>query len=97
MPRYKLTLYITGDTPRAQAAIANLRRLCNDQLRDYEVVVVDVLERPDLAEEHKILATPTLVKHLPPPLRRIIGDLSNTEQVLAGLNLSTIPDDEEAS
>jgi circadian clock protein KaiB len=91
MARYRLTLYITGDTPRAQAAVANLRRLCDEQLKDeYEVDVVDVLERPDLAEEHKILATPTLIKHLPPPLRRIIGDLSDVEQVLTGLDLTQL-------
>ena len=88
MAKYLLKLYVTGQTPRAQRAIANLRRLCDSELAgSYEMVVIDVLERPQLAEDEKILATPTLVKELPPPIRRIIGDLSDSEKVLLGLDL----------
>lgn len=88
MSRHLMKLYITGNTPRAERAIANLRRICEQELAGrYEMVVVDVLERPQLAEDERILATPTLIKQLPPPLRRIIGDLSDTEKVLLGLDL----------
>jgi circadian clock protein KaiB len=86
--KYLLKLYITGQTPRSQQAIANLRRLCQEELGGrYEMLVIDVLERPQLAEDEKILATPTVVKELPTPIRRIIGDLSDTEKVLLGLDL----------
>lgn len=88
MEKYLLKLYVTGQTPRAQRAIDDLRRICDAELPgSYEVVVVDVLEQPQLAEDEKILATPTLVKELPPPTRRIIGDLSDSEKVLRGLDL----------
>jgi circadian clock protein KaiB len=84
-----LRLYVTGRTPRAERAIANLRRICDEDLRgQYEMQVIDVLEHPQLAEDEKILATPTLIKQLPPPLRRIIGDLSDKERVLLGLDFS---------
>lgn len=87
-PKYTLKLYITGQTPRSERAITNLRRLCETQLAgNYDVVVIDVLERPQLAEDEKILATPTLVREAPPPRRRIIGDLSDTAKVLTGLDL----------
>ena len=88
MDRFVLRLYVTGNTPRSVRAIENLRRICAEELADrYQMVVVDVLERPQLAEEERILATPTLVKELPPPMRRIIGDLSDHEKVLVGLDL----------
>jgi len=88
MENFILKLYVTGTTPNSERAIANLRRLCEEELDEkYEVIVIDVLERPQLAEDEKILATPTLVKALPPPLRRVIGDLSDTEKVLLGLDL----------
>ncbi len=88
MDKYILKLYITGHTPRADEAIRNMKRICAEKLdENYELVVVDVLEQPQLAEEEKILATPTLIKILPPPLRRIIGDLSDTEKVIIGLDL----------
>ncbi|GIX48608.1 MAG: hypothetical protein KatS3mg131_2819 [Candidatus Tectimicrobiota bacterium] len=88
MSKYLLKLYITGRTPRSELAIRNLRRLCAEELQgQYELVIIDVLERPELAEAAKILATPTLSKELPPPLRRIIGDLSDRERVLLGLEL----------
>lgn len=83
-----LKLYITGRTPRAERAIDNLRRLCKDELEGcYEVEIIDVLEHPQLAENDRILATPTLIKQLPPPLRRVIGDLSNSDKVLLGLDV----------
>lgn len=88
MKNYVLKLYVTGNTPRSQRAIANLRRICEEELDEsYQMVVIDVLERPQLAEDEKILATPTLIKQLPPPLRRIIGDLSDVDKVLLGLDI----------
>jgi circadian clock protein KaiB len=88
MSTYLLKLYVTGQTPRSRRAIENLRRICEEELRgQYEMHVIDVLERPQLAEDEKILATPTVVKELPMPIRRIIGDLSDAEKVLLGLDL----------
>jgi circadian clock protein KaiB len=88
LPTYLLRLYVTGTSPRAQVAIANLRRICEQELRgQYELEVIDVLEHPEEAEREKILATPTLIKQLPPPLRRVIGDLSDKEKVLLGLEV----------
>jgi circadian clock protein KaiB len=83
-----LRLYVMGHTPRSQHAIVNIERICEEKLQGrYRLEIIDVLERPQLAEDEKILATPTLVKELPPPLRRIIGDLSDKELVLMGLDL----------
>ena len=83
-----LKLYITGHTPKSERAIANMKSVCEKELAgQYELVIIDVLERPQLAEDEKILATPTLIKVLPPPLARVIGDLSDTEKVLIGLNM----------
>ncbi|MGO8899152.1 MAG: circadian clock protein KaiB, partial [Isosphaeraceae bacterium] len=88
MDKYVIKLYVTGQTHRSQRAIDNLRRICEEELRgQYDLVVIDVLERPQLAEDERILATPTVVKELPPPIRRIIGDLSDAERVLVGLDL----------
>jgi circadian clock protein KaiB len=88
LERYLLKLYITGQSPRAERAIANLRRLCKEDLDGrYEIEIIDVLEHPQLAEDDRILATPTLIKQLPPPLRRVIGDLSNRDKVLLGLDV----------
>jgi circadian clock protein KaiB len=85
-------LYITGHTVKSDRAIRNMRRICEEELAgQYELVIIDVLERPQLAEDEKILATPTLIKALPPPLRRIIGDLSDTEKVLVGLDIRDGP------
>lgn len=87
--RYLLKLYVTGRSPRSQRAIANLQKLCEEeQLDEAEVVIIDVLEQPQLAEEEHILMTPTLVKQLPLPVQRIIGDLSDTKTVLFGLNIT---------
>lgn len=89
-------LYVTGQTPRSRAAIENLRRICDEELRGrYEMIVIDVLERPQLAEDEKILATPTVIKELPPPIRRIIGDLSDKDRVLVGLDLRPAPRGEQ--
>lgn len=88
MNKFNLMLYVTGHTQRSERAIANLRRICEEDLKGmYEMVVIDVLEQPQLAEDEKILATPTLVKELPPPLRRIIGDLNDKEKVILGLDI----------
>ena len=93
MSKYTLKLYVTGQTPRSQRAIANLKEICAREAEDeYELIVIDVLENPQLAEDEKILATPTLIKDLPPPLKRIIGDLSNSDKVLLGLDLSPVLD-----
>jgi circadian clock protein KaiB len=87
--RYKLRLFITGSTPRSTRAIENMRRICQEHLEgQYDLEVIDVYQNPEATRELQIVATPTLVKILPEPLRRIIGDLSDKERVLAGLNLS---------
>jgi circadian clock protein KaiB len=88
LSNYLLKLYVTGKTPRTEKAIANLRRICEEDLHgQYELQIIDVLQNPQLAEDEKILATPTLIKRLPPPLRRVIGDLSDKEKVLLGLDV----------
>lgn len=88
LSNYVLRLYVTGKTSKSEIAITNLRRICEQELRgQYELQVIDVLEQPQLAEDEKILATPTLIKKLPPPLRRVIGDLSDKEKVLLGLEV----------
>ena len=85
---YILRLYIAGQTPRSVAALANLKEICEEHLAGrYTLQVVDLLENPQLARGDQILAIPTLVRKLPLPMRRIIGDLSNTERVLVGLDL----------
>jgi circadian clock protein KaiB len=92
MNKYILKLYISGDSPRAKAAIENLERICEQDLAGrYTLEIVDVLKHPEAAESDKILATPTLVKQLPPPLRRVIGDLSDKDKVLLGLEVRTAP------
>lgn len=85
---WELRLYVAGQTPRSLAALQNLRWLCEEHLKGrYVIEVVDLLVNPQLAREDEILALPTLVRKLPEPLRKIIGDLSNTEKVLVGLQL----------
>ena len=86
--KWHLRLYVAGRTARAIAALSNLKRICEEHLRGrYEIEIVDLLENPKLAAGDQILALPTLVRHLPPPLKKIIGDLSNEERVLVGLDL----------
>jgi circadian clock protein KaiB len=88
MNKYLLKLFITGQTSRSSRAIANLRRICDEGLGEgYDLTIIDVLERPQLAELDKVLATPTLIKEFPPPAKRFIGDLSETEKVLLELDL----------
>ena len=89
--KYLLKLYVTGLTPRSQDAVKNLKKILNEDYKGvYSLRVIDVVKRPNLAEDDKILATPTLIKILPPPVRRIIGDLSNREKVLLGLDLVAV-------
>ena len=84
-----LRLYIAGQTPKSLAAISNLHRICEEHLANqYQIEVVDLLEKPQLAEGDQIIAIPTLVRALPEPVRRIIGDLSNAEKTLVGLQLN---------
>ncbi|MBR8832338.1 MAG: Circadian clock protein KaiB [Chroococcopsis gigantea SAG 12.99] len=88
MNKYILKLYITGNSTKSQRAIANLFRICREELSNqYSIEIIDVLEQPHLAEQEKILVTPTLIKQLPQPLQRIIGDMSNTQKVLLGLDV----------
>jgi circadian clock protein KaiB len=87
-PPRKLILYVAGQTPKSLAAIANLERICAEHLPgQYQVEVIDLKQNPQLAREHSIVAIPTLVRKLPAPLRKIIGDLSDTHKVLVHLKL----------
>ena len=86
--KYILKLYITGQTTNSVKAIQNLKKILSGELKDvYELKIIDVLKNPQLAEDEKILATPTLSRVLPPPVKRIIGDLSDKEKVLLGLDI----------
>jgi circadian clock protein KaiB len=86
---WELRLYVAGQTPKSLRAIENLKRMCEQHLPErHSIEVVDLMLNPALAKEHQILAIPTLVRKLPDPIRRIIGDLSNTERVLVGLELT---------
>jgi circadian clock protein KaiB len=88
MSRYRFTLYVAGDSLRSQQAYASLRRICGERLGDaFHIEVVDVTRAPETAEAQRILTTPTVVKEAPEPRRRITGDLSDPERVLAGLGL----------
>ena len=88
---FLLKLYVAGKTPRSMTALENLRQICEDHLKGrYQIEVIDLARNPQLARTDKILAIPTLVRNLPMPIRRIIGDLSDTEQVLIGLNIKKI-------
>lgn len=98
MSNYKLRLYITGHTAPAERAIANLKRICAEELQGrYEMEVIDLVEDPEEGERQRIVVTPTLIKQLPPPLRRIIGDLSDKEQVVSGLDLLPNPTNDEGA
>lgn len=91
MSQYLLKLYIAGKTARTERALENLRRICDAHVDvAYQIEVIDVLERPELAEEARVLATPTVIRVLPPPARRVIGDLTETERVLVGLDLQPL-------
>jgi circadian clock protein KaiB len=85
---WQLRLYVAGQTPKSLAAFANLKRICEEHLSGkYRIEIIDLLENPTLAKGDQILAIPTLVRKLPEPVRKIIGDLSNTERVLVGLDV----------
>lgn len=85
---YLLRLYVAGQTPKSLSAIANIKKICEENLQErYALEVIDLYEQPQLAQGDQIIALPTLIKQLPPPLRRIIGDLSDTERVLVGLDI----------
>lgn len=85
---WELRLYTAGQTPRSLTAIANLRRICEEHLKGrYHIEVIDLLENPQLSRDHQIVAIPTLVRKLPTPIRKIIGDLSDTTRTLVGLQL----------
>ena len=89
---FLLRLYVAGQTPKCIRAFENLKRLCEEHLANrYEIEIVDLLERPQLGRGDQILAIPTLVRRLPEPMKKIIGDLSNTERVLVGLDLRPAP------
>ncbi|HLO33140.1 MAG TPA: circadian clock protein KaiB [Anaerolineales bacterium] len=85
---YELRLYVAGQTPKSLTAFANLKKICEEHLAgQYHIEVIDLLKQPQLASGDQILAIPTLVRKLPEPIKKIIGDLSNTERVLVGLDL----------
>jgi circadian clock protein KaiB len=91
-PKHILKLYIAGNTSRSTLAILNIRKICEERLKgQYELEVIDIYQQPSLAKGEQIIATPTLIKFLPLPLRRIIGDLSKTERILVGLDLVKEP------
>jgi circadian clock protein KaiB len=86
--KWNLRLYTAGQSPKSLAALANLKRVCDEHLAGrYSIEVVDLLKNPRLAKEDEIIAIPTLVRKLPEPLRRLVGDLSDTERTLVGLQL----------
>ena len=90
--RYTLRLYITGSSPKSVRALTNLRRICEEHLKGrYDLQVVDIYQQPVLAAGEQVIAAPTLIKKLPVPLRRLIGDMSDTDQVLFGLDLKRRP------
>jgi circadian clock protein KaiB len=85
---FQLRLYVAGQTPKSLTAFANLKKICEEHMPgQYEIEVIDLLKKPQLASGDQILAIPTLVRKLPEPIKKIIGDLSNTERVLVGLDL----------
>lgn len=85
---FELRLYVAGQTPKSLTALANLKKICEEYLKGkYRLEIIDLLQHPQLAQGDQILAIPTLVRKLPPPLKKIIGDLSNTERVIVGLDI----------
>jgi len=92
---YNLRLYVAGQTPKSLTAIANLKTICEEHLSGrYTVEVIDLIQSPQLAAGDQILAVPTLVRRLPPPIKRVIGNLSDTERVLVGLDIVSIGETE---
>ena len=91
-----LRLYVTGATPRSAKAIANIKRICEEHLQGRcELEVVDIYQQPELAEGAQLLAAPTLIKQLPEPLRRFVGDMSETEKILVGLDVVPAADERD--
>jgi circadian clock protein KaiB len=89
--KWELRLYVAGKTEKSVTALTNLKKYCEDHLKgQYKIEVIDLLEQPQLAEGDQILAIPTLVRKVPEPIRKIIGDLSNEEKVLVGLNIRSV-------
>lgn len=89
--KYLLKLYIMGSTLQSNKAVNNIKKICKEELNgEYHLEIINILENPQLAEDDRIIVVPTLVKALPEPLRRVIGDLSNTEKVLLGLDLVSV-------
>ena len=88
--KYMLRLYVTGMTPKSTQAIANVKKLCEDYMEGrYELEVIDIYQQPEMAKREQIIATPTLIKKLPLPLRKLIGDMSDTERFLVSINLKS--------
>jgi circadian clock protein KaiB len=88
---WKLRLYVAGQTPKSLTAFANLRRICEEHLAGrYQIEVIDLMKHPELAQTDQIIAIPTLVRKLPEPIKRIVGDLSNSERVILGMNLEKL-------
>jgi circadian clock protein KaiB len=88
---WKLRLYVAGQTPKSLTAFANLRRICEEHLAGrYQIEVIDLMKHPELAQTDQIIALPTLVRKLPAPIKRIVGDLSNSERVVLGMNLEKL-------
>lgn len=86
--KWNLRLYVAGQTPKSIVALANLKRICDEHMNgQYRIEIIDLMENPQLAQRDQIVAIPTLVRELPSPLKRIIGDLSNTDRVLVGLDV----------
>lgn len=95
---WELRLYVAGSSPKCLAAFARLKKMCEEHIPGrYRIEVVDLLEKPQLAEGDEILAIPTLVRRLPPPICKIIGDLSNTERTLVGLQIRPLPAGKECA
>jgi circadian clock protein KaiB len=93
---WNLRLYVAGQTPKCVAAVNNLSKFCEEHLPgQYQIEVIDLLENPRLARDHQIVAIPTLVRKLPAPFRKVIGDLSNKERMLVGLELKPLPPSED--
>ena len=85
--KYILRLYVTGSSERSLRAVHNLKKLCDEHLPDYDLEVIDIYQNPEAARDEQIIAAPTLVKKLPEPLRKFVGDLSNTQKILVGLDV----------
>lgn len=87
--RYILRLFVTGQTRRSMRAVENVRQICERHLKDrYDLEIVDIYQQPELAARHQLIAAPTLIKEMPLPIRRLVGDMSDNARVLSGLNLA---------